>query len=121
MLPFLVDINLQHVPDPYLVGTWRVVERTLNHANPTDLLAQATCLHMQEGALRLDTPGAPAPTLGHWQIERDSLLSRPYLRLQLAHEQVTALVTRLRRSLDGEYRALALYFQSGLELLLVQP
>ncbi len=119
MVPFLVDLNLQHIPDPYLTGSWRVTERVLNHADPTSALATATHVHLHEGTLRLDTP--TDSQTGRWQVERDSLLSRPYLLLELAQEQTTALITRLRRSLDGEYRTLVLYFQSGLELILTHP
>lgn len=121
MNPLLLDVNLQHVPDPYLHGSWRVVDRVLSHADPAGPLAQATFLHLQEGTLLLDTPDADAPTTGRWSIERDDLLSRPYLQLQLATESVIALVTRLRRSADGAYRTLVLYFQSGLELFLIHP
>ncbi|RZK19085.1 MAG: hypothetical protein EOO56_14890 [Hymenobacter sp.] len=119
MTHYLLDVNLQQVPDPYLHGTWRVVDRVLSHADPTDPLAQATFLHLHDGYLQLDTPAAPAT--GQWSVERDGLLSRPYLQLQLATESVSALVTRLRRSADGAYRTLVLYFQSGLELFLVYP
>jgi hypothetical protein len=117
MNQYLLDVNLQQVPDPYLHGSWRVVDRVLSHADPTNPLAQATFLHLHDGHLQLDTPTAPA--LGRWSVERDSLLSRPYLQLQLASESASALVTRLRRSADGAYRTLVLYFQSGLELFLV--
>ena len=93
-----------------------MTERVLNRADPASALAQATHVHLQAGQLRLDTP--TDSQTGHWQIARDNLLSRPYLLLELAQEQTTALITRLRRSLDGEYRTLVLYFQSGLELFL---
>lgn len=119
MNQLLLDVNLQQVPDPYLRGSWRVVDRVLSQADPADPLAQATALHLEESGLRLDTPTAPAT--GQWSVERDSLLSRPYLQLQLATESVSALITRLRRSADGAYRTLVLYFQSGLELFLVHP
>lgn len=119
-MPFtLRDLNLQQVPDPYLLGSWRVTERVLNRADPTSVLAKATHLHLHDGQLRLDTPSSSQ--LGSWQVERDGLLSRPYLLLDLAQEQVTALITRLRRSLNGEYQTLALYFHSGLELFLSHP
>jgi hypothetical protein len=121
MNQLLLDVNLQQVPDPYLHGSWRVVDRVLSQADPAGPLAQATFLHLQEGGLRLDTPDADAPATGQWSIERDDLLSRPYLQLQLASESVIALVTRLRRSVDGAYRTLVLYFQSGLELFLIYP
>jgi len=119
MTQYLLDVNLQQVPDPYLHGSWRVVDRVLSQADPATPLAQATFLHLHDGHWQLDTPMAPAT--GQWSVERDSLLSRPYLQLQLATENVTALVTRLRRSADGMYRTLVLYFQSGLELFLVYP
>lgn len=115
----LFDVNLQQIPDPYLHGTWRVVDRVLSQADPHTPLAQATYLHLREGFLQLDT--LTAPTTGHWAVERDELLSRPYLHLEVASETVRALVTRLRRSADGVYRTLVLYFQSGLELFLVYP
>ncbi len=119
MNPYLLDVNLQQVPDPYLHGSWRVVDRVLSQADPAHPLTQATHLHLQDGHWHLETPAAPAK--GQWSVERDSLLSRPYLQLELASEVVTALVTRLRRSADGAYRTLVLYFQSGLELFLVHP
>jgi len=119
MNPYLLDVNLQQVPDPYLHGSWRVVGRVLSQADSTTPLAQATHLHLQDGHWHLEALAAPAR--GQWTVERDSLLSRPYLQLQLAAEIVTALVTRLRRSADGAYRTLVLSFQSGLELFLVHP
>lgn len=119
MSPALLDINLQQVPDPYLSGTWRVVNRVLSREDPTTALAQATQVYLQDGQLRLDSP--LAQTTGRWRVERDALLSRPYLLLELAQQEITALVTRLRYSADGHFRALTLYFQSGLELFLVQP
>ncbi len=112
----LLDLNLQQVPDPYFIGSWRVTERVLNRADPTSVLAQATHVYLHEGGLRLEAP--TASQTGQWQVERDSLLGRPYLLLEFAQEQMKALITRLRRSFDGDYRTLVLYFQSGLELFL---
>jgi hypothetical protein len=115
----LLDLNLQQVPDPYLLGSWRVTERVLNRTDPATILAQATHLHLHQGLLRLDTPASSQT--GNWQVQRDGLLSRPYLLLELAQEQIKVLITRLRRSLNGEYQTLVLYFQSGLELFLSYP
>ncbi|SNR43780.1 MULTISPECIES: hypothetical protein [Hymenobacter] len=115
----LLDVNLQQVPDAYLAGTWRVAERILNRASATTPLAQATTLQLQEGHLQVDT--ASRAIRGQWSVQRDALLSRPYLHLQLPDEETTALVTRLRRAPDGHLRALTLYFQSGMELQLLQP
>jgi hypothetical protein len=119
MAQTLRDLNLQQVPDPYFIGSWRVMERVLNRADPTSVLAQATHLYLHEGELRLDAP--IASQTGRWQVERDGLLGRPYLLLEFAQEQVKALITRLRHSFDGKYQTLTLYFQSGLELLLSHP
>lgn len=119
MPPTLLDLNLQQVPDPYFMGSWRVTERVLNRADPTSVLAQATHLYLHEGELRLEAP--TASQTGQWQVERDSLLGRPYLLLEFAQEQMKVLITRLRRSFDGNYRTLVLYFQSGLELFLSHP
>jgi hypothetical protein len=115
----LLDLNLQHVDDPHFAGTWRVERRTLSRTEAADSLAEATHLHLQGREFRLDAPDAAHR--GEWRIERDPLLSRPYLVILLAGQAIRALVTRLRRSLDGQYQALVLYFQSGLELSLVQP
>ena len=118
MTDLLLDVNLQHVPDQYLNGTWQVAERVLSQANPTTPLAQATQLQLQPGVLAVVTP--THRTAGHWSVNRDELLSRPYLLLHTADEEATALVTRLRRSADGLRAALTLYFQTGMELHLVQ-
>jgi len=116
----LLDLNLQQVADPYLTGSWRIESRSHSRTGPPDpLLAHATHLHLQDRTCHLDAPGAAHH--GEWRIERDPLLSRPYLVITLAGQAIRALVTRLRRSLDGQYQALVLYFQSGLELSLVQP
>lgn len=118
MTDLLLDVNLQQVPDQYLTGTWRVAERVLSQANPTTALAQATELQLEPGTLGVITPTQRAA--GQWSVNRDSLLSRPYLALNTTDEDAIALVTRLRRSPDGQQSALTLYFQTGMELHLVQ-
>ena len=119
MSSILVDLHLQHVPDEAFTGSWRVETRTMNRATAAAPLAQATQVHLRADGLRVDAPGHPIE--GGWCVERDPLLSRPYLELMVAGEAVRALVTRLQRSLDGHYQTLVLYFQSGMELFLVQP
>ena len=118
MTDLLLDVNLQHVPDQYLNGTWQVAERVLSLADPATALARATHLQLLPGVLAVVTPTHRAA--GHWSVNRDALLSRPYLKLQPPDEDATALVTRLRRSADGQNSALTLYFQTGMELHLVQ-
>ncbi|SHI94842.1 hypothetical protein SAMN02745146_1999 [Hymenobacter daecheongensis DSM 21074] len=118
MSDLLFDVNLQQVPDQYLNGTWRVAERVLSQASPTTTLAQATQLHLQPGVLQVHTPTSQAD--GSWSVNRDERLSRPYLELHTTDEATTALITRLRRSTDGLQSALTLYFQTGMELQLVQ-
>lgn len=90
----------------------------LSRASAATALARATHLELQPGALDVVTPTDRAA--GRWSVNRDSLLSRPYLKLHTPDEEATALVTRLRRSADGLRSALTLYFQSGMELHLVQ-
>ena len=58
------------------------------------------------------------PQTGHWAVLRDELLNRPYLRFELPAEETRALVTRLRRSADGQQAQLNLYFASGMEIQL---
>lgn len=118
MSDLLLDVNLQQVPDAYLTGRWRVAERVLNRADPAAALAQATELELHPDQLRVVTP--IRHTAGHWRVNRDALLSRPYLSLHTPEADATALVTRLRRSADGQQSALTLYFNTGMELHLVQ-
>ena len=116
----LLDINLQTVPDTYLTGTWQVASRVLNRNNPGSPLAQATRLVLNPDATLLahaEAPEAAAET-GHWAVQRDELLNRPYLRFALLAEEARALVTRLRRSADGQQAQLNLYFATGMELQL---
>lgn len=119
MPDLLFDVNLQQVPDQYLHGSWQVAGRVLSQANPATALAQAT--HLQLGTQGLDVVTPTRRTAGEWRVNRDELLSRPYLSLRMPDEDATALVTRLRRSPDGQHSALTLYFQTGMELHLVQP
>lgn len=118
-MPDFFDVNLQQLPDHYLTGNWRVSDRVLNRTDPTSALAQATALYLNNNDLEVRLPNEVEQ--GHWQVQRDELLKRPYLELQLAQETTRALITRLRRSTDGLRSQLTLYFMSGMELLLLQP
>lgn len=115
----LFDINLQEMPDDYLNGEWCVEDRVLNRNNPDSPLARATKLSLQPGKLQVHA--LDAENSGQWSMERDSLLNRPYLELQLLQEETRALITRLRRSTDGLQSQLNLYFQSGMEIQLARP
>lgn len=119
MVETLFDINLQQLPDEYLNGEWRVSDRVLNSNDPGTTLAQATHFQLQPGIVQVQAPTQQDG--GRWTIERDTLLSRPYLQMQLSREETRALVTRLRRSTDGAHCQLSLYFQSGMELQLARP
>jgi len=119
MPELLFDINLLEMPDDYLNGEWCVEDRVLNRNNPDSPLARATKLSLQPGSLLVQAPDTE--NSGQWSMERDSLLNRPYLELQLLQEETRALITRLRRSTDGLHSQLILYFQSGMELQLARP
>ncbi|MBO0360165.1 hypothetical protein J0X19_19545 [Hymenobacter sp. BT186] len=115
----LFDINLLEMSDEYLTGDWCVADRVLNRNDPNSPLATATKFSLQPGTLRVQA--SDAENAGKWSMERDSLLNRPYLELQLMQEQTRALITRLRRSTDGLQSQLILYFQSGMEIQLARP
>ena len=119
MVHFLLDVNLQQMPDDYLTGEWRVADRVLNRTDPSSPLAQATHFRLQPDALQLQTP--QQATTGHWAVQRDELLKRPYLQLTMPQEDTKALITRLRRSTNGQESQLNLYFQSGMEMQLTRP
>jgi hypothetical protein len=118
MTDLLLDINLQTVPDNYLVGDWQVASRVLNRNDPGSPLAQATRLVLTSDAALLTHADRAASENGQWAVLRDELLNRPYLRFALPAEETRALVTRLRRSADGQRAQLNLYFASGMELQL---
>lgn len=44
---FLLDVNLQHMPDEYLAGEWRVADRVLNCTDPNSAIAKATRFRLQ--------------------------------------------------------------------------
>lgn len=119
MPELLFDINLLEMPDDYLNGEWCVADRVLNRNNPDSPLARATKFFLQPGSLRVHEPDTESA--GKWSMERDSLLNRPYLELQVLQEETRALITRLRRSTDGLQSQLVLYFQSGMEIQLARP
>lgn len=119
MSDLLFDVNLQQVPDDYLAGAWRIAHRVLNRADPASALAQATNLDLGRGELVLEAPSHTET--GSWDVQRDELLNRPYLRLNFPSEELRALVTRLRRTADGARSQLNLYFSSGLEMQLDRP
>ncbi|WP_400191584.1 hypothetical protein [Hymenobacter sp. B81] len=119
MTDLLFDVNLQQLPDDFLAGSWRIADRVLNRTNPDSALALATHLQLQGQEMRLQLPGQ-AEASGHWSVQRDALLQRPYLEISLAEESTRALITRLRRSADGRQSLLNLYFLSGMELQLAQ-
>ncbi len=130
----LYDLNLQQLDDLHVVGNWRVISRRVN---PTDgnALADADTLHLDPppdralvvnvpyAALTLAAPpGHKAPNateqsqLGNWSLQRDPLLSRPYLKILLPDGETLALITRMRRSADGADCEMMLYFQTGTEI-----
>lgn len=121
MSELLLDINLQLLPDDYFGGEWQVANRVLNQNNPTSPMAQASQLALMPGKLEArPAPDAPAQT-GQWAVMRDEILNRPYLSFELPDEATRALVTRLRRSADGQHSQLNLYFASGMEMQLNRP
>lgn len=119
MSDLLLDINLQQVPDTYLAGAWRIAHRVINQADPDSALAQATSLLLNDNIMELLAPSLVET--GSWDVQRDELLNRPYLRLSFPTEELRALVTRLRRTTDGARSQLNLYFSSGLEMQLDRP
>ena len=118
MSDLLFDVNLQQLPDDYLTGDWHVADRVLNRSNPESTLARATYFHLQPGTLQVQAP--QQEETGKWHVQRDTILNRPYLELYLTQEQTRALITRLRRSADGQQSLLNLYFQSGMEMQLTR-
>ncbi len=119
MSDVLFDVNLQQLPDEFLTGVWRVASRVLNQTDPSSVLACAEHLALEPG--RVQVQGPDQQDHGRWLVQRDALLNRPYLELELGQEQTRALVTRLRRSRTGSESQLNLYFQSGMEMYLTQP
>ncbi|MBD2716461.1 hypothetical protein KBK19_15575 [Microvirga sp. STR05] len=119
MSEVLFDVNLQQMPEEYLTGDWCVADRVLNRNSPDTSLARATKFLLRPGTVQVHAP--ELQDSGHWSMERDSLLNRPYLELQLLQEGTRALITRLRRSTDGQHSQLNLYFQSGMEIQLARP
>jgi hypothetical protein len=119
MSDLLLDINLQQVPDSYLAGSWRIAHRVVNRADPDSSLVKATDLVLDSELLQLHAPSWHET--GSWDVQRDELLNRPYLRLNFPTEEMKALVTRLRRTADGARSQLNLYFSSGLEMQLDRP
>lgn len=114
----LYDVNLQLLSDEQLTGSWRVSGRMLSGA-ATETIEEATHLEMCAGNhLTLVCEGTGDQQEGSWLIQRDALLNRPYLELELPDGATRALITRLRRAPGGGPRQLTLYFQSGMELLL---
>lgn len=118
MSDLLLDINLHLLPDDFFGGEWHVASRVLNRNDPGSPLAQATDLMVTPGHVQTRTTGSDAGHTGQWTVTRDEILNRPYLSFELPEEATRALVTRLRRSVDGLRSQLHLYFASGMELQL---
>ncbi|UYZ65106.1 hypothetical protein [Hymenobacter weizhouensis] len=118
MSELLFDINLQQLPDEYLAGEWRVADRVLNRTDPHSPLARADRFQLRTGHLKVAADDYEEQ--GQWRVQRDEVLGRPYLELEVAQEHTRALITRLRRSADGLSSQLNLYFMSGMEVQLVQ-
>ncbi len=121
MSELLLDINLQHLPDDYFGGEWQVANRVLNQNDPTSPLALARQIELMPGKLVARSSSAGPAATGRWAVMRDEILNRPYLNFELPEEASRALVTRLRRSADGQHSQLNLYFSSGMEMQLNRP
>lgn len=116
----LYDVNLQTCPDDWLRGRWRVRRRGTRPATAADAgLAAAEVLELGGAGHLLLLGPDQARQAGTWAVARDPRLGRPYLELRLpGTADAHALVTRLRRSPDGQAAALTLYLQTGEELTL---
>lgn len=121
MSDLLIDINLQQLPDDYFGGDWQVANRVLNRNDPHSLLAKATRLVLMPGEVEAYMALSDAGAKGRWAVMRDELMNRPYLSFELPNEITRALVTRMRRSTDGQRSQLNLYFASGMEMQLDRP
>ena len=119
--------------------SWRVTTRYVNQTDPLAPLVQARKLrfeapdrlplHPQEqeaGEGAVTTTGLRGPETdavnttasepidgGTWTLQRDPLLSWPYIQLHLPEGETRPLITR--RSPDGEACEMMLYFQTGME------
>ncbi|HEX8330954.1 MAG TPA: hypothetical protein VF629_25705 [Hymenobacter sp.] len=118
MSDLLLDINLQNLPDDYFMGEWHVASRVLNRNDASTPLAQANRVVLTPNTVETHVSGSSEHPTGSWAVVRDELMNRPYLRFDLPEEDTRALVTRLRRSLDGLRSQLNLYFASGMEIQL---
>ena len=144
----LYDLNLQLLENAHLVCSWRVVTCQVNQADPSAPLVQARklrfeapdrlVLHPDEAdhaedavsstdPLLLDNLIAPEAVsatvrvplhIGTWTLQRDPLLSRPYLDPSLTTGDTRALIMCLRRSKEGDDCDMTLYFQTGMEVQL---
>ncbi len=137
----LYDLNLQLLEDTHLVRNWRVITRHVNQADPLAPLVRAGKLRFEApdrlvlhpdvadttapatSSMAADESAGSTPALatvhvGTWTLQRDPLLSRPYLDLLLANGATRALITRLRRSKEGDDCDMTLYFQTGMEVQL---
>lgn len=115
---FLLDLNLQQLPDECFAGSWRVASRVLNSIDPSSPLAQAGMLRLGPGGLETQAAGSGTGHAGQWAVQRDTVMNRPYLSFDLPAKNTRALVTRLRRSANGQHSQLHLYFASGMEMQL---
>jgi hypothetical protein len=118
MSDLLLDINLQHLPDDFFVGDWQVASRVLNRNAATSPMAQANRVVLTSDQMETHVAGTNEGQTGSWAVVRDEMMNRPYLRFDLPQEETRALVTRLRRSIDGLHSQLNLYFASGMEIQL---
>lgn len=100
------------------MGDWQVASRVFNRSATTTPLAQADRVVLTAAHVHTHAPLSAGNQVGTWEVVRDELMNRPYLRFDFPEEDTRALVTRLRRSLDGLRSQLNLYFISGMELQL---
>lgn len=118
MSDLLQDINLQSLPDNFFEGEWLVASRVLNRNEAGSPLARAARLVLRAGHVQTHAADGEPNYAGGWAVMRDELLNRPYLSFVLPAKETRALVTRLRRSADGQCSQLSLYFASGMEMQL---
>ena len=90
----------------------------LNRNDASTPMAQADRLIIGPTQVQANGPPGGAGYTGIWAMVRDELINRPCLRIALPNEDTHALVTRLRRSLDGLSSQLNLYFATGMEMQL---
>ncbi|MCD6019576.1 MAG: hypothetical protein K0S53_2697 [Bacteroidetes bacterium] len=115
----LKPIELNNITEEHILGNWRVQSKILNRSDPESPFATAEEHHFLKDSIYKTLNGEDL--LGKWVLFLETdIIKSPLLKFTLKNQAVNTIITLLLYTDDKEHAQLTIYFDTGLELVLLK-